>query len=125
MTPADAAKILAVAAIFDRRTIGTIEAAAWAEALDDLDPKECAEAVRAHYRDTTTWLMPAHVRGLVAQRHRVDATQARRHNVLAELEQAKAESCTEAAEQAKRDARAAFDAALEAKHAADCVEVSA
>lgn len=90
MTPSDAARILAVAAVYDRRTIGNVEAQAWADALDGLDPRDCAEAVRAHYRDSTTWLMPAHVRELVKARKRADATARHDAQVFAEIERAKA-----------------------------------
>jgi hypothetical protein len=77
MTPAEAARVLAVAAIYDKRTIGEVEAVAWADALNDLDPRECAEAIRAHYGDSTDYLMPAHVRRRVAAFHR-DAAQKRK-----------------------------------------------
>ena len=62
MTPAAAADLLALAAAFDRRTIGKADAVAWADALHDLAPADCAEAIRAHFRDSTDYLMPAHVR---------------------------------------------------------------
>lgn len=62
MNPADAADVLAIAATYDRRTVGEVEARAWAKALDGLDPADCAEAVLNHYTRTTDWLMPAHVR---------------------------------------------------------------
>jgi hypothetical protein len=62
MTPADAAELLALAAAFDRRKIGKADAIAWADALADLGQADCAEAIRAHFRDSTDYLMPAHVR---------------------------------------------------------------
>lgn len=62
MTPADAAELLALAAAFDRRTVGRADATAWADALTGLDKADCAEAIRAHFRDCTDYLMPAHVR---------------------------------------------------------------
>lgn len=65
MMPSDAAKILSVAAVYDRRTISELDAKAWADALDDLDPRDCQEAVKRHYRNSTDWCMPAHVRSLV------------------------------------------------------------
>lgn len=65
MTPADAARLLALAAAYDRRTVGEAEATAWADALDGLGTTECAEAIRSHYRESTAWLMPAHVRDRV------------------------------------------------------------
>lgn len=62
MNPSDAAELLTLAAAFDRRTIGKADAIAWADALTGLDPNDCAEAIRAHFRDSTDYLMPAHVR---------------------------------------------------------------
>ena len=90
MTPADAARLLGVAAIYDRRTIGKIEASAWADALKGLDPRECAEAIKAHYARTTEWLMPAHVRNGVTQTRRDAARQQHNERVFAEIEHAKA-----------------------------------
>jgi hypothetical protein len=89
MTPADASRLLAIAAAFDRRTVGEADAVAWADALTGLDPRECAEAVRAHFRETTDYLMPAHVRERVRVAHRQQRD--RRHNerVFAEIEAAK------------------------------------
>jgi len=66
LTPADAAELLALAAAFDRRTVGQADAAAWADALYDLEPEDCAEAVRLHYRESTAWIMPGHVRQRVS-----------------------------------------------------------
>lgn len=65
MTPAQAAELLAIAATFDRRTVGDFEARAWAKALTGLRPADCAEAIQQHYTDSPEWLMPAHVRTLV------------------------------------------------------------
>lgn len=62
MTPADAAELLTLAAAFDRRTIGKADAIAWSDALAGLEPTDCAEAIRAHFRESTDYLMPAHVR---------------------------------------------------------------
>lgn len=90
MTPAEAAKVLAVAAIYDRRTIGQIEAREWALALDDLDPRECAEAIREHYRTSTVWLMPGHVRDRVKAARRTAIERRHTDQVLAGIEQAKA-----------------------------------
>jgi len=66
LTPADAAELLALAATFDRRTVGVTDAAAWADALYDLEPADCADAVRLHYRESTAWIMPGHVRQRVS-----------------------------------------------------------
>lgn len=80
ITPADAAEILTIAAAFDRRTVGEADALAWADALHDLDPHDCGQAVRDHYANSTDWLMPAHVRAgvkrLRAERMRAVPTSA-------------------------------------------------
>ncbi len=62
MTPSEAAGLLAIAAAFDQRTIGEMDAQAWAATLRGLDPADCAEAIRQHYAVNTDRLMPAHVR---------------------------------------------------------------
>lgn len=62
MTPADAAKLLALAAAFDRRTVGESDAMAWADALDGLRLEDCIQAVKDHYRASDKWVMPSNVR---------------------------------------------------------------
>lgn len=85
----DAGRVLAVAAAYDRRTIGKADLLAWADALDDLDPTECITAIRAHYREQTAWCMPAHVRQLIAQAHREAAERRRNQNQLRAIDGAK------------------------------------
>lgn len=65
MSPGDAARLLSLAACFDQRTIGPEDAIAWADALEGLDPAECAEAIRFHFRESDGRLMPSHIRGYV------------------------------------------------------------
>lgn len=67
MTPANAAKLLALAAAFDNRTFDETTARAWADALSGLDPDDCATALRQHYRTSDRFVMPAHIRTLVRQ----------------------------------------------------------
>lgn len=62
MTPGDAARVLAVAALYDNRQTGEEDAAAWYAVIGDLDFADAVEAVRRHYRDSVDWLKPAHVR---------------------------------------------------------------
>lgn len=78
----EAATVLAKAAAYDRRTVGEADILAWHEALADLDAGGALDAVAAHYRDSTDWLMPAHVRQLVAdlQRQRRRAELDAAHN---------------------------------------------
>ena len=77
ITPPIAARLLAVVQAFDHRTVGETDAIAWADALSDLDPEDCAEAIRDHYRHRTDWIMPAHIRGYIVRKQRDEAE--RRH----------------------------------------------
>ena len=61
MNRPDTARLLAVIAAFDRRTVGESDVIAWAEVLGDADPEECVAAVRNHFALTSEWLMPSHV----------------------------------------------------------------
>jgi hypothetical protein len=65
MTPAEAATLLTVAAAFDNRKPDEAAAQAWALALDGLPFLDCRDAIVAHYRTSTDWLMPAVVRATV------------------------------------------------------------
>jgi hypothetical protein len=67
MTKAEVALLLAAAAGRDRRTIGETDVLAWHEDIGDLDYADAREALRQHYRETTEWVMPAHIRRLVRQ----------------------------------------------------------
>lgn len=62
MTLEETIDLLAVAAAFDRRTVGEGDALAWQAAIGDLDFADSHAAVVAHYRDSTDWIMPGHVR---------------------------------------------------------------
>jgi hypothetical protein len=59
MTPSQTAELLTFCAAFDRRTIGKADVLAWHAVLGDIDPDEARNAVTAHYRDQTRWIMPA------------------------------------------------------------------
>jgi len=80
MTPGDAAKLLALAAAFDRRTVGEADAMAWASTLDDLRLEDCIDAVKNHYRESTEWIMPSHVRAGVRAIHRERIAYVRQHD---------------------------------------------
>lgn len=66
MTPADTARVLAKAQAYDRRTVGEADVLAWHEAIGDLGLADSLEAVRRHFTTSTDWLMPAHIRVIVA-----------------------------------------------------------
>lgn len=62
MTKAEVARLLTMIAAFDRRTIGETDVEAWHLVLADLEPTDCADAVREHFASKREWLMPADVR---------------------------------------------------------------
>jgi len=67
MELAEVALVLTKAAAYDRRTVGEADARAWHEVLGDVELVDALAAVARHYRDSTDWLMPAHLRRLAAQ----------------------------------------------------------
>lgn len=70
MNASEAAILLGVCAAYDRRTVGEIDAMAWAEALADIRLDDAKIAVVHHYRDSDRWIMPAHVRQIVKDHRR-------------------------------------------------------
>lgn len=67
MTPGDAARVLGACALYDNRTVGVADAAAWHKVIGDLDVADALEAVARHYAESTDRIMPAHVRRGVKQ----------------------------------------------------------
>lgn len=67
--------LLTLMASYDRRKVGEADVAAWYAAMGDLAFSDSRDAVIAHYRDSTEWIMPAHVRRRVAatRQARLDA----------------------------------------------------
>lgn len=61
----EAAALLAVAAGLDNRKPDASTAESWAIALKNIRIEDGREAVYAHYRESTDWLMPAHIIRLV------------------------------------------------------------
>ncbi len=88
MNVRETAAVLAKAQAYDRRTIGEADVLAWHEALSDLDVGDALAAVAAHYRDSTDWLMPVHVRRGVAelarQRRRAELDDAHDREIAAQ-----------------------------------------
>lgn len=71
MTPAEAAQLLTVAAVYDNRKPSAAVAQAWAADLDGVEVAEAASAIREHYRaNPGVWVMPGHVVAIVAQHRR-------------------------------------------------------
>lgn len=51
--------------VIDNRQIGDSTVLAWHELVEDLDYALAVEAVRLHFRESTSYLLPAHVRANV------------------------------------------------------------
>lgn len=65
MNTQEAAALLSIAAAFDNRKPDPDAATAWAAALGDLRFVDCRDAIVAHYRTSSEWLMPNRVIGEV------------------------------------------------------------
>lgn len=65
MLESETAKILAFAAAYDNRNVTREQIRAWHLAIGDLFVNECAEAVTEHFKESTEWMKPAHVRRIV------------------------------------------------------------
>lgn len=119
MNPEDVGKVLAVAAMYDRRKVGKTDILAWGDSLDGLDPKACAEAIRAHYTDPDTcgqYLLPGHVIGRIRQARRERAAKAQTESVLRGIEAATADADRSRSHAAYLETREAFDRALAARY---------
>lgn len=81
MTATEVGSLLGMCAVIDNRTVDEMTVGAWQTLLDGFGFDECREAVLAHYRDSTEWILPAHITQL--------AREARRQR--AELERKQAE----------------------------------
>lgn len=81
MNARDVSQVLAKAAAFDNRTIGEAEILVWLEAIGDLPLEDALTAVTRHYRESTEWLKPVHVREQVLA-IRNERAKSRHHEVL-------------------------------------------
>jgi hypothetical protein len=61
MGRSEAAKILTLCAVYDRRTIGESDVAAWSDVLNLVRFEDAAIAVRQHYASSRQWVMPSDV----------------------------------------------------------------
>lgn len=62
MTFDEVVDLLTLIAARDNRTVGRATALAWQEDVGDLEFADAREAVRLHFRESTEWLMAAHIR---------------------------------------------------------------
>lgn len=67
MKPGDAARVLGTAAMYDYRTVGPLDVAAWFKVIGHLDLEDALEAVARHYADSTERIMPAHINRIARQ----------------------------------------------------------
>ena len=65
MTPAEAQVLLGIAASFDNRKPSEEAATAWSVALEGIRFVDARDAIVAHYRTSSEWLMPNRVIGEV------------------------------------------------------------
>lgn len=79
MNAAEAQMLLGIAASFDNRKPSEEAAIAWSHALGDLPFTDCRDAVVAHYRIGSEWLMPAKV---IAEVKRIRAKRINDHPPL-------------------------------------------
>lgn len=61
METREAFQLLTLASARDGRTVDAAVAAVWADDLAGVSLAEAAEAAKRHYRESSAWLMPAHV----------------------------------------------------------------
>jgi len=59
---ASTAKVLTLIALVDRRVVDREAVLAWHDLIGDLSERDTLEAVRQHRRESTEYLVPAHVR---------------------------------------------------------------
>lgn len=86
MKPEDAPRLLAMAAARDNRKRNDAMALAWYQDLGDLDFDLAVEAMNRHYRTSTEYLMPVHIRQLADEIDRDRRRAAREAREAAEKE---------------------------------------
>ena len=89
MNPADVPRLLAMAAARDNRKRNDAMAVAWFQDLGDLAFDLAVEAMNRHYRTSTEYLMPVHIRRLAEEIDRERRRDARlqREAIAAQREQ--------------------------------------
>ena len=90
MNVEETGRLLAKVAGYDNRTVGDTNILAWHEALSDVDYRDALQAVAVHFRESTDYLMPVHVRR--------GAEQIDRERRRVEREEAEAQQALESAE---------------------------
>jgi hypothetical protein len=62
MNKLEISKLLTVVSTYDNRKIATETVEAWFLVLGDISFEEASEAIVMHFKDSTNWLLPAHIR---------------------------------------------------------------
>lgn len=71
MNKQEIGQLLTLAALVDNRTVTAEACLMWHEIIGHLDYQQAVMAMQEHYRETTDWLMPAHVIRRVRANRRV------------------------------------------------------
>ena len=82
MTPSETALLLALAAAYDRRTVGEADVYAWHDVLEHVPLETGKDAVRHHYATSTRFLMPADVNAYAERVREMDELAARRRRQI-------------------------------------------
>lgn len=61
MKKSEVLKLLTIASAFDNRRPTDEQVDAWFAVIGDLDYLDAERAVREHFRESTEWMLPAHV----------------------------------------------------------------
>lgn len=70
MNMTETSKLLTIASLIDNRAVSPELVQVWQGLLDDIEFQDAVAAVKEHYRTSTKWLMPAHLRELVTAARR-------------------------------------------------------
>lgn len=89
METREAFQLLTLASARDGRTVDAAVAAVWADDLSDVALPDAVAAARDHYRESSDWLMPAHVRAGIARIARQREIEASRQRAMRPIEPAR------------------------------------
>lgn len=89
METREAFQLLTLASARDGRTVDAAVAAVWADDLSDVALSDAVAAARAHYRETSDWLMPSHIRTGIARIKRQREIEESRRRAMRPIEPAR------------------------------------
>lgn len=100
MNKTEIAKLLAMAATVDSRNVGTEHVEGWHRVLGEVEFEPAVDAMWAHFRDSTDWLLPAHIKQRVSDSQKAkpasDASYYCKDHWLPKVDGPKCERCLEA-----------------------------